>query len=77
MPKIDVETLKFILQRNEPDISKFNEIMQQIKMELKAEEEDELNRPLPVKKQFSIQIADAEGQMKDKDLTSWVVQIPL
>ena len=46
-------------------------------MELKAEEEDELNRRLPVKKQFSIQIADAEGQMKDKDLTSWVVQIPL
>ena len=36
MPKIDVETLKFILQRNEPDIRKVNEIMQEIEMELKA-----------------------------------------
>ena len=45
MPKIDVETLKFILQRNEPDIRKVNEIMQEIEMELKAEEEEKLNRP--------------------------------
>ena len=29
-----------------------------------------------MKKQFSILIADAEGEMKDKDLTGWVVQIP-
>ena len=76
MPKIDVETLKFILQRNEPDIRKVNEIMQEIEMELKAQEEEKLNRPPPVKKQFSILIADAEGELKDKDLTGWVVQIP-
>ncbi len=76
MPKIDVETLKFILQRNEPDIRKVNEIMQEIELELKAEEEEKLNRPPPVKKQFSILIADAEGELKDKDLTGWVVQIP-
>ena len=69
MPKIDVETLKFILQRNEPDIRKVNEIMQEIEMELKAEEEEKLNRPPPVKKQFSILIADAEGELKDKDLS--------
>ena len=77
MPKIDVETLKFILQRNEPDIRKVNEIMQEIEMELKAEEEEKLNRPPPVKKQFSVLIADAEGELKDKDLTGWVVQIPV
>ena len=45
-------------------------------MELKAQEEEKLNRPPPVKKQFSILIADAEGELKDKDLTGWVVQIP-
>ena len=76
MPKIDVETLKFILQRNEPDIRKVNEIMQEIEMELKAEEEEKLNRPPPVKKQFSILISDPEGELDDKDLTGWVVQIP-
>jgi hypothetical protein len=76
MPKIDVETLKFILQRNEPDIRKVAEIMQEIEMELKAEEEEKANRPPPVKKQFSIILADADGSMADKDITGWVVQIP-
>ena len=47
MPKIDVEILKFILQRNETDIRKVNEIMQEIEMELKAEEEEKLNRRPP------------------------------
>lgn len=76
MPKIDVETLKFILQRNESDIRKVNEIMQDVELELKAEEEERANRPPPIKKQFSIVLADNEGILDDKDLTGWVVQIP-
>ncbi|MGC6423564.1 MAG: hypothetical protein ACON4O_01105 [Lentimonas sp.] len=76
MPKIDVETLKFILQRNEPDIRKVNAVMQEIEMELKAEEEERANRPPPVKKQFSIVLSDPEGELADKDLVGWVVQIP-
>ena len=76
MAKIDVETLKFILQRNEPDVRKVNEIMQEVEMELKAEEEEKANRPPPIKKQFSILISDPEDELKDKDLTGWVVQIP-
>lgn len=76
MPKIDVETLKFILQRNEPDVRKVAEIMQEIEMELKAEEEEKANRPPPVKKQFSIVLSDPDGALADKDLTGWVVQIP-
>lgn len=76
MARIDVETLKFILQRNEPDIRKVNEIMQEVEMELKAEEEEKANRPPPIKKQFSIIVADPEGELAEKDLTGWVVQIP-
>lgn len=76
MPKIDVETLKFILQRNEPDIRKVAEIMSEIEMELKAEEEEKANRPPPVKKQFSIVLSDPDGSMADKDITGWIVQIP-
>ena len=90
MAKIDVETLKFILQRNEPDIRKVNDIMHDIQMELQAEEEERANRPPAVKKQFSIVLADSEGELagKDitfadsegelagKDITGWVVQIP-
>lgn len=76
MPKIDVETLKFIVQRNEPDIRKVNEIMQEVEQELKAEEEERANRPPAVKKQFAVIISDPEGDLSDKDLTGWVVQIP-
>jgi hypothetical protein len=76
MAKIDVETLKFILQRNEPDIRKVNDIMHEVEMELKAEEEEKLNRPPAIKKQFSILVSDPEDALKGKDLTGWVVQIP-
>ncbi|MFP4156064.1 MAG: hypothetical protein ACLFU4_00430 [Opitutales bacterium] len=76
MPKIDVETLKFIIQRNEPDIRKVNDIMHDVQMELQAEEEERANRPPPVKKQFSIVLADTEGELSKKDITGWVVQIP-
>jgi hypothetical protein len=76
MPKIDVETLKFILQRNEPDIRKVADIMSEIEMELKAEEEEKANRPPPIKKQFSIVVSDADGLLAGKDLTGWVLQIP-
>lgn len=76
MAKIDVETLKFILQRNEPDIRKVNDIMNEVEMELKAEEEEKANRPPPIKKQFSIIISDPEGELSEKDLTGWVVQLP-
>ena len=47
MPKIDVESLKHILQRNETDIRKINDIMHDIEMELQAEEEERANRPPP------------------------------
>lgn len=76
MPKIDIETLKFILQRNESDIRKINEIMQDVEQELKAEEAERANRPPPVKKQFSIVLADNEGELAGKAITGWVLQIP-
>jgi len=76
MPKIDIETLKFILQRNEPDVRKVAEIMQEIQMELQAEEEERANRPPPVKKQFVVMLADHDGSLAQKDITGWVVQIP-
>lgn len=76
MPKIDVETLKFIAQRNVKDIRIVNEIMQEVEMELKAQEEEKANRPPPVKKQFVIIISDPTGELADRDLIGWVVQIP-
>lgn len=45
-------------------------------MEIKAEEEEKANRPPAVKKQFFIILSDCDGQLRNKDLTGWVVQIP-
>lgn len=76
MAKIDIETLKFILQRKENDPRKISEIMQEIEAELRAEEDEKANRPPAVKKQFSIVVADNEGVLVGKDLVGWVVQLP-
>jgi len=76
MPKIDTEALKFILQRNEPDIRKVAEIMSEVEMELKSAEEEKVNRPPPLKKQFSILVSDPDGSLAGKEMTGWVVQTP-
>jgi len=76
MPKIDVETTKFILNRNITDVRKVAEIMSEIEMELKAQEEEKANKPPAVKKQFCIIISDPDGTYAEKDITGWVVQIP-
>jgi len=76
MPKIDVETLKMILQRNEPDVRRVTDIMNDVQLQLQAEEEERANRAPPVKKQFVVLLSDPDGSLRDRDLTGWVVQIP-
>ena len=76
MPKIDIETLKFILQRNESDVRKVAEIMNEVELELKAEEEERALRPPPVKKQFVMLVSEPEGVLDQKDMVGWVAQIP-
>ncbi|MEM1223222.1 MAG: hypothetical protein AAGH40_10685 [Verrucomicrobiota bacterium] len=76
MPSIDIDTLKQILQRNEPDIRKVAEIMQDIQMEIQALEEERANRPPPVKKQFVVMLSDPDGKLSEGDITGWVAQIP-
>ena len=76
MPKIDIETLKFILQRNEPDARKVAEIMQEIELELKAEEEERALRPPPIKKQYAMIVSDPDGVLQEKNLVGWIAQIP-
>ena len=76
MAKIDVEKLKHILHRNESDIQKINDILNDIATELKIEQAEKEARPPLVKKQFITLIADNDGVLVDKDFASWVLQIP-
>lgn len=76
MPKIDIDTIKQILHRNEFDIQKINSIMDDLKQEIQILEEERANRPPPVKKQFVVLLSDPEGTLTDRDITGWVLQIP-
>lgn len=76
MPKVDIETIKFVVQRNEPDIRKVAAIMQELELELKAEEEEKALKPPAVKKQNVIMISDPNGELRDKDIVGWIAQIP-
>lgn len=76
MAKIDVDTLKQILQRNQIDIRKVSEIIQDIETELEIQAAEKENRPPPVKKQFVILVSDPGQELKGKDYTGWVLQIP-
>ena len=76
MPKIDIETLRFIIQRNEADIRKVTAIMNEVELELKAEEEERALRPPPVKKQFVMLVSDPDGILEEKDMVGWIAQIP-
>ena len=76
MAKIDVEKLKHILHRNESDIQKINDILNDIATELQIEQAEKEARPPLVKKQFITLIADNDGVLVDKDFASWVLQIP-
>ena len=76
MAKIDVEKLKHILHRNESDIQKINDILNDIATELQIEQAEKEARPPLVKKQFITLISDNDGVLVDKDFASWVLQIP-
>ena len=76
MAKIDVEKLKRILHRNESDIRKINDILNDIATELQIEQAEKEARPPLVKKQFITLIADNDCVLVNKDFVSWVLQIP-
>lgn len=76
MAKIDIEKLKHILHRNENDVQKINDILNDIATELEIEQAEKESRPPIIKKQFITLIADNEGALVDQDFASWVLQIP-
>lgn len=75
MAKVDLDVVKFILQRNEMDVRTVNSIIEEIEQEMKIQKEE--NPPAPrVAKQFAILVSDPEGQMPKTDLVGWVLQLP-
>jgi hypothetical protein len=72
--KIDIDTLKVVLQRNELDGRKIAQILEDLALLTKEEEEKE--KEPAVKKQYVPIISDPNGELDGKTFTGWVVQIP-
>lgn len=75
MPKVDIDIVKMVLTRNEVDVRKVAQIIEDIQVEVNAQIDDE-DKPPPVKKQFVMMVSDPQGHLEGKDLTGWVLQIP-
>lgn len=74
MPKVDLELVKMILQRNELDIRVVSQILEDINAEVQAADDEE--KVPPVKKQFVFLLSDPKGEIEGKDFVGWVLQIP-
>ncbi|MCH2155284.1 MAG: hypothetical protein MK080_04725 [Opitutales bacterium] len=76
MAKVDIDTLKLILQRNLQDPRQINDIINDINVELQEQEAENEEKPPPVKKQFCMLVSDPEDTLAGKDYVGWVAQIP-
>jgi hypothetical protein len=74
MPKVDLELVKMILQRNELDIRLVSQILEDINAEVQTAEDEE--KVPPVKKQFVFMVSDPKNELEGKDFVGWVLQIP-
>lgn len=75
MPKVDLELVKRVLQRNEIDVRQVAQIIEDIAVENAAIVDAE-EKPPPVKKQFVILVSDPEAKLEGMELVGWVLQIP-
>jgi hypothetical protein len=74
MPKVDLDLVKLVLQRNDLDVRRVAQIIEEINQEVAAMVDED--KPPPVKKQFVLVVSDPRGHLDGKDFTGWVVQIP-
>ena len=74
MPKVDIEMVKMVMQRNELDVRTVAQIIEDLNAELENQQDEE--KPPPMKKSFAIMVSDPNGDLPDKDFTGWVLQIP-
>ncbi len=73
--KVEIDLVKAVLQRNEVEVRKVAEIIEDLNRELERLDEEDPKLP-PVKKQFVMVVSDPEGMLEGADLVGWVAQIP-
>lgn len=76
MAKLEVDILKKLLERNQVEVRKRNQILQDVKHVLEQEAAEKEMKPPTPHKEFTILISDPKGCLKGQELTGWVLQIP-
>lgn len=74
MPKIEVNKVAEIMQRNAIEPAKLRQILEE--MNLLVQTQEDIEKPPPVKKQWAILISDPDGSLPKNDLVGWVLQLP-
>lgn len=75
MAKVDLDLVKFILQRNQVDTRLVAQILEDIQQEVEQMQAEEPPAP-KVKKQHVIVVSDPQGTLASMDYVGWVAQIP-
>ena len=75
MPKIDINKVAEILQRNKIEPAVLRRIIEEINHVAQLDPGEE-NKPPPVKKQWVILVSDPEHRLPKDDFVGWVLQIP-
>lgn len=75
MAKVELELVRRIVQRNTTDPKLISQIMNELTQEIAFMEDDLVDTPPPVKKQWVVVVSDPNQELKDKDFVAWVAQI--
>ena len=75
MPKIEVNKVAEILQRNKIEPAMLRRIVEEMNHVVQPDLADE-SKPPPVKKQWVILVSDPERRLPKDDFVGWVLQIP-
>ena len=75
MPKIEINKVAEILQRNKIAPAVLRRIIEEINHVVQPDPGEE-NKPPPAKKQWVILVSDPEHRLPKDDFVGWVLQIP-
>ena len=75
MPKIEINKVAEILQRNKIEPAVLRRIIEEINHVVQPDPGEE-NKPPPAKKQWVILVSDPEKRLPKDDFVGWVLQIP-
>jgi len=75
MPKIEINKVAEILQKNKIEPAVLRRIIEQINLVVQPDPGEE-NKPPPTKKQYVILVSDPEHRLPKDDFVGWVLQIP-